>query len=519
MSIVSGISRFFGGAGASPNGSGFNYAAQLARTTPAELPPAALYHLLRGAYETNGWYDDLRAAGFRVDGAAMPAIKPIRTVVAPVVNFYGAKTFPEPLALVTENEGIREPIKQLWQWSNWRQNRRTFARMLALYGEVYLRCVASAESGRVHLEILEPQYVTDFSDDQRGYLTMLRIDIPQSEEQTDGSRRAYTHVELWEVAHDGYPSGRYRLWHADGEASGRAVRDLGTPREDATLVDFGIDWLPFTRAEFQSIGGKRGIGAVQLALESIIEADLSATNLHATLFQDLEGAWVLKATGNDANGRDLPPPVVQGAAASATGTGTLADGSVQVGKRSFWRLGGGQELQSVIPNIDYAAALAVLQDHDAYLERVMPELAYARVSQLSGPELSGRAIRYLLTPAVDRVAEVRANALAALMQANKQALTLGIINGAFESGIGTYESGDFEHDFEEQDVIPLSEVEIAEGEMSSASAFKSWTEAGLPMAEALKRAGYTETEAIDVLTLAAQDVEAASGEAVPEAAR
>lgn len=523
MGIATALGRFFGASASSVNGSAVNYRAlTAARTTPVELPPAALYHLLRGAYLTNGWYDELRAAGFRVDGNS-PQIKAIRNVVAPVVNFYGAKTFPEPLEIVTENERILEPIRSIWQWSNWRQNRRTFARMLALYGEVYLRCVASRERGRVHLEIVEPQYVTDFEDDERGYLTMIRLDTPQVEARADGSARHYTHTELWEGVSDDEPRGRWRAWDNDGDASARAVRDLGTPAEDEPLSAFGIDWLPFTRTEFSTIGEKRGIGAVQLALEAIVEADLNATNLHATLFQDLEGAWVLKSTGTDVAGRPLPPPVVRAAASTTdalgnvtTGNGRLADGTVHVGKRSFWPLGGGQELESVIPQIDYAAALAILQDHDAHLERLMPALTYTKISELSGGDLSGRAIRYKLTAAIDQVAEARGNALAGLRQAHMQALTLGQIVGAVDRGIGTYEGGDFAHEFADADILPTSGLEVAEEARTRAQAYQAAAGAGLPEALNLRLSYGMEGAALDeALALLAAAADGSQGEQEP----
>jgi hypothetical protein len=137
------------------------------------------------------------------------------------------------------------------------------------------------------------------------------------------------------------------------------------------------------------------------------------------VYQDAEGAWVVTANGTDAAGRPIPP--MQVAAAQPTydalgrqtgnGTGVQSDGSITVGKRSFWRLPGGYALQSVVPNIDFAGALAILQDHDTVLERLMPALAYARISEMSGGDLSGRAIRFKLTPFIDQVTGVRATAL------------------------------------------------------------------------------------------------------------
>jgi hypothetical protein len=229
------------------------------------------------------------------------------------------------------------------------------------------------------------------------------------------------------------------------------------------------------------------------------------------LYQDAEGAWVLKAVGVDAAGRPLPAPVVQKAATQIdaygrvlAGTGQAADGSVSVGKRSFWPLGGNQELQSVIPAIDYDAALAILQDHDAHLEKLIPALTYTRISELTGADLSGRAIRFKLTAAIDEVIEVRANLLAGLKQADMMAVTLGQVNGILDPGLGRYEAGDFEHEFADADILPVSDYEQAQTRHEEAGAMQSEQTAGLPLAEILRRTGYSDEQITRVLDAAKQ---------------
>lgn len=504
MSILAALTRVFGGAAATANGSSLRYREQvIARTEPIELPAADLYRLLRLFALNNGLYEELARSNV-VLGRATAQIKAIRNPVPAALDFWAAKLWPDPLVVVSENEAIIAPIEQVWQWSNWSSRRRTAARWCALYGEYFIKVQADQQKGRVWFELLEPMYVTDFEEDPRGYLTFVRLDIPKVDD-TREVRRVWTHTETWSSDEQAY-----RRWETDGDASGRRIRDLGTPAEEAALSVFGIDFVPFVRTPFSDVGEKRGIGAVQLAIEAIVEADISATNLHAMLYQDAEGAWVLKSVGVDANGRPLPPPSVGSATADGS-SGRQSDNTIQVGKRSFWRLGGNQELQSVVPDIDYPGALTILQDHDEQLERLIPALSYTRISELSGADLSGRAIRYKLSGVVDQVLGVRTTALEKLAQADMMALTLGQANRipGFEQGIGTFEGGELAHEFEVHEVIPLGENEQAETETLLAQAFGQWTTAGLPMAEALRRAGYTEEEATRLVDMATAEAEAA----------
>lgn len=501
MSVLSVFKNIFG---TGVDGSAYSYRAQVnTRLAPVELPQAALYHVLRQFYLSNGVYQELSRQHTTI-GRATPQLRAIRNPIAPVVNFWSAKTFPEPLEIVTERQQIIAPIQQVWTWSNWQRNRRLFARYLALFGESYLKVIANAERGRVYFEVITPEHVTDFEADERDYLTMTRLDVPVVERDRTGTRR-YTHTEAWSKER-----GDFRIWRTDGDASQRMLDDLGEPTESGTLAELGIDFVPFSRAVFSDIGEPRGIGAVQLALEAIVDADLSATNLHALVYQDADGAWVLKSVGLDANNRPLPPPVVAGNSTSGA-PGREDDGSVTVGKRSFWRLGGNQELQSVVPDIDYAAALAILQDHDEHLEKLMPALAYARVSELSGQDLSGRAIRFKLAPALDQAQEVRANALAALAQADEQALTMGAAAGIpLFRGLGTFEAGDFAHTFRPTEIVETSDFEQAQTHREQAQAFATFSSAGLPLSTTLTRVlEMTDEEAEEIVTLAADEADEA----------
>jgi len=148
-------------------------------------------------------------------GARRQEIRPLRNPAFRVVEFYAAKLWPgvlpDALPIVTENPAITKPIQQVWTWSNWGSEKQAAARWFACYGDMFVK-VATRENEigepvRVFLQNLEPQYVTDFDADERGYLTYIRIDIPQ--QRRDGDEvKAYTHTEVWTKE-------EYRLWEHD----------------------------------------------------------------------------------------------------------------------------------------------------------------------------------------------------------------------------------------------------------------------------------------------------------------
>lgn len=521
MSVLATLTRYFGGTASTVNGSYSPTRSQvMSRVMPTELPPRALYDFLKAAYLSNGLYDGVRDA-WAASGYASPSLKAIRNPVTAVVDVLASKLYPEPLTITTprtqgltsqqerdqveQNDPIKAALDQVLLWSNWNRAKRKHARWVSLYGEAFLKVVADPDAGRVYYELIEPQYVTDYSIDVRDFITDCRLDIPQCDVTRMG-RQHWVHTEAWSKDEQ-----RVRIWRTDGQLDGvvgRHLDDLGTPMTEMPLSAFGIDFIPICRAPLREIDDGRALGAVQPALEAIIEGDLSATNLHSLVFTDLAGAKVLKSVGMDAAGRPLPPPAVS--AASADGAvGRQSDNSVVVGRREFWRLPGNQELQDVIPDINYAAALAILQDHDQHVERLLPALGYIRISEMSGGDLSGKAITYKMRAFVDQVEEGRSNVLACLKQADMMALTMGMAAGIF-SGLGDFNSGDFEHDFAEQPILHLSTLDEAEEERTRAQAAQAYASAGIPMSVILTGAmQMSEQEAEEIMETAADDAEEA----------
>lgn len=440
----------------------------------SESSPGDLYRLLRAYYENNGLFDVLTTI-LRDAGTPSEQLKGLRNPAFRVVEFHAAHlwpgTLPEALPIVAENAKLEPAITQVWEWSNWGAKKQVAARWLAIYGDLFIKVVQREDKSRVYFQLLDPAHVADFDTDERGFLTYCRIDVPVTEREGDSGRfKRLTNTEVWE-------KDRLRVWrHERGDAP---IGQLGTPVRDDPLSTMGIDFVPIAHAKFRDIGDARGVGAFTLQLDKIDEANRQATRLYSLLFRHNSVTWALRANGMDASGRPLPAPRL------STDSGPVAsDGTLRLGDDTLLRLPGNSDITSLVPLLPYDAALAILQDYLRELEQDLPELAYARVREMG--DVSGRAVRLLLSDALSRVLEARGNAESALIRANQMALTLGAHAGLFGE-LGTFEAGDFVHSFEPRDVLPADELERSTTEQAFAQAAATWVTAGLPLAEWLRR--------------------------------
>ena len=440
-----------------------------------ELPPRQLYDLLKWYYLNNGLYDDI-VRGLYDKSIWTEGMKPLRNPAFRVVEFYAAKLWPQQQQIVSANEALAAAVEQVWKWSNWASQKRIAARWLAMYGDLFIK-VSTRQKGEktvsVYLQLIEPQFVTTFDADERGYLTYVRIDIPQTEREGDEIRHL-THTEVWDKA-----SGSYRLWRHD-QGADMPIARLGAPLVEAPLSAFGIDFVPVVHVKFRDIGEDRGMSAITHALDKIDEANRMATRLHQILFRYNKATEVLEGTGTDPTGRPLPPPRVVGRQ-----TGQYEDDeTVKVGNDRIVRLPSGWTWRQAVPMLDYTSMLAVVQAQMAELEHDLPELAYYTLRNRA--DLSGKAVRLLLSDAVDRATEARANVEAGLIRAQQMALTVGRASGILPD-LGDFDAGALDHDFAEEDIFTLSLAERME-------TIAVMVQAGLPLTTALRAAGWSENE-------------------------
>lgn len=456
-----------------------------------QLPPAELYGILWRHFLNNQLYDDITEA-LRQNNQPAEDLRELRNPAHRVVEFHVAKMFPGTLPsalpiLSPNNPRMLGPVHQIWKWSNFGVKKQLAARFCAMFGDMFLKVAErdTPEGRRVFMQVLDPRNVTDFATDELGDITYIRIDVPQRERVLrrdlfgQGGRyvnKPIMYTEVWDRT-------SLRIFKAPG-ANIRADEDLKIADGEIT---HGLGFVPIVWAPFADIGEDRGLGAFTHALSKIEEANRIATRLHRLLFRNNNNNWVLQANQVDATGRPLPAPRLEGL------DGTDSDSNeIHLGDERVFRLPGNSSLASIIPAIDYNAALAILNAHLEELRNDLPELRYFDTTAKS--HVSGVALRSSLADAVDRVVEARGNMEAALAKANAYALHMAQrakLPAFSEDKIGRLRDGDFEHQFADRPVFPLTSGE-------QAGAVAAWVQTGVPLPIALLQEGWTPEEIKEV---------------------
>lgn len=443
-----------------------------ARYYETEQPPREMYKLLRMYYLNNGLYDELWDALYAVS-AHEQGLRSLRNPAYRAVEFYPAKLWPgalpDALKIQAKNKAIVEPIQNVWQWSNWNAAKQRAARWVALYGDLFIKVAQPTDGSRVFFQLLEPQRVTDFDTDERNYLQYIRIDTPKTRRNGDDTE-AYTHTEVWDKG-----AGTLRIWEHDKDEEAD-IKSLPDPIVEMGIEEaFKVDFIPIVYAPMRDIGDARGLGAFTQCLDKIDEANRMCTRLHQMLWRHNNVVWALRANATDSSGRPIPAPDID----------TDTDGEVTLGDNRLLKLPGNSTLESLVPNLSYGDALAILNAHMKELEQDLPELAYWRLRDLG--ELSGKAVQLLLSDAIDKLLEARSNAEAALVRADQMALTIGMKFRVFEQSLGDYEDGALDHSFAAREAIPIPERERAE-------TLDLYVRSQVPLATALGRVGWTQDE-------------------------
>lgn len=407
----------------------------------------------------------------------------LRTVVNRSVEFYASKMLPgSEIKVVSEGSPeVQTAIEQVIKDSNIGNNKTPMVRGFAMLGDSFIR--VRGDKQKTYLEDLSPFYVTDFEEDSRGFLTYIRVDIPTLAD--DDTPANYT--EEWDLE-----AQTYRSWLGQSSRA-TPIRELGQPKVESSLSEYGTDFIPIVHTKFKDIGETRGVGCVNHAMDKIYEANRTATRLHDIFFDFDQPVFVASANSTDAQGRPLPPPRVDVSQSNSPVSSSALDTLSGAVKSLFGRLitlPGMAKIDSLIPNIDYDAGLAILNAQMEELEKDLPELRWYALSPTEQSAMSGTALRTLLGAAIDRANEARHNFLSSLSRAFEMALTIGIYNGIFPASLGTFDSGDFDHELQ---------VDSAWGESvdEKAATMAALTNAGVPAKSAMRLARFTDAEIAD----------------------
>jgi hypothetical protein len=440
------------------------------RARPRPADDRELYPILRAYYSNN----DLYAALEELRIQQPVRTRPLRNPAHAVVEFYAATLWGEA-EIACDDPFVLDAAKRVLEWSNWDALRQRIARLLALYGDLWVK-VATRQDGetvrRVFLQVIEPTQVANFAEDERGFLTEIVLEAPAEDPD-------YLLVEHWDK-----PAGLV-TWHLV-RRDRRA--EPGPILRQATVSDLGFDFIPIVHLRFRDIGEPRGIGAFTHAIDMIDEANRMATRLVDLMYRYNRPDLVLRQTDSrDPLGRPLPPPEIARRQSSDT---------FEFGSERVTALPPGWELEHVIPSIDWGSYLSALDSHLAAIERyALPELMYYRLSDMGAP--SGRALRIALAPAIARVAEARRALDTGIGRALDMAITLGAIHTLWT--VPDWDMGRARVSFTDRPLLVDDEWAPLEREQMLVAIARAKKDLGLPLAEILRELGYDDAKIADLV--------------------
>jgi hypothetical protein len=363
-------------------------------------------------------------------------LRPLRSPVHRSVEFFVAKVpAGEPVIAANDNQALVDTISTIMEWSNFQVIKPVQVRNLSKYGDLFRKVVT--ENGKVWHEMVDTADVTDFKTDSRGFLTEIRIDTPFM----DGAIQK-TRTEFWTInAATPYMA----VWeHRMSENTTiEQLAQMSDPIMYEPLSTWGIDFIPFVRSTFADGGGKWGMNCVEHALLKIDEANRQATKLHQTLFRYGKPTWLVSANMTLDDGTPISAPDVT---------------ALELRDNSIIGLPGKAQADALVPDIDYAGALAILVSQETELEKDLPELRYYSIAERA--DMTGKAMRNLLGAAVDRADAARASYVEGTVRLNQMAITIGQFQGIF-SGFGTFDSGATKHSIRFGDMFPSDVSEKA----------------------------------------------------------
>lgn len=412
------------------------------------------------------------------------------TVAFYVANVLGGELKIEgivPEGAERDDANLVAAVKQVWDWSNFETMKQNLVETAAVLGEVFIKVAERtrpdaedptvAEVTGVYLQEVPPETVRYHTADERGYLEAIRIDTPRYESIFGGRDREHTLVEIWRKEW-GEDEGGVRFFETEGHAY---VKDdqLPDPIRAETFSQLGYDFTPVVWAETTTYWW-----SMTDQIDRYNRLALTAARFNRPL-------GVVQGKHTDSAGRPMPAARIDRSDFKAmTGTGESDEfGIMEIPSLSEFQWAG-----SPFDTVSHMARMDKLKSH---IEESLPEYL---VATLKITQVATETLQIALNQAGQRVLDMRGELERALVRAQAMALTIAQLAGLemfARQQIGTYEAGNFDHQFDQRDVFAMPAS-------VRAVILKELVAAGLPVKLALKEAGFDET------VLQAYDEEAAA---------
>lgn len=445
------------------------------------------YNILRAYRSSADLYGRLRK-DLKERGYA--GYKDIRSPAHALAELYAYKLPAGTLDAIQAPDALLPFVESIWESSNWGDRAEVAARDYAVTGDLFLKASNDSDS---FFQWLDPSHVTDIEEDRKGFVNFCRLDVPQVKRTDDGEEEEYVEIEVWDKAR-----GYHAVWEHDPKRGSHATRlsDLLESLESdrlgsgATLVLYeeltdlipgdpndleapgwtGFDFVPIVHRKLRDVGETRGEGAYQHALGDIDETNEIATRFHDMIFPEIALAFT---RGDGPDGASLPPIQLEDEAPEdrIARLETERQKIVDVNGTKAYRLPSGADVKTLIPNVQIEAHAKALEAQIHYVsEEVLPELQYRSLKDQG--ELSGRAAKFYLADAVDRIGGARRKYDDGIVRVIQMCLSIWkVMEYEGHEAIPEYEQRKNEITVEDREIFPVSELEGTQEEKARADLY------------------------------------------------
>lgn len=451
-------------------------------------------------------YRGIYSDAVRREFEAYRNVRPIYNACGRIIEFHAAhlmggvldpaagdgKTIPSCLPILVDEHAdedvIRPAIAAIWKASNWQVRKSLFTRYGSCLGDVGIEVIADEERKLIRMRVVHAGEIERVTRDAYGNVKSYILSRWELDPDDPQGQRLSLYREI--VTNDG-GTVKYETTK-DGNA-------YAWPGTEGAAWESRWGFVPVVLVQHIDQGGDWGMSEIQNALFKTVERDSQGSNLSDQAMKAVNGPWFLTGASlapapprvPPYNGDPFAPQCPPGASPNLTIN--LEDNGTNVPiltcNASEAKM---TPLVFPLPIADVDAHIRTISDA---LEMDYPELQLDN-TQVGG-DASAKALREIKKKVNRKITERRAGYDHALVRAHQMGMTMGGMLGfpGFEAFTeGSFAAGSLDHQIGTRAVFESDPLDIVEEEQARAMVVKTYTDAGVPMDEALLRAGWSQDD-------------------------
>jgi hypothetical protein len=409
------------------------------------------------------------------------------------------------IPIITTNDDLRAAISLVWEESNWGVHKETLARFGSVMGDTFATIEDNADHQTVAIRVIDPRTILDVEEDSQGNVRGYIISEmrPDPEIPFGSSLSMYpTYVEYREVCRRAGDLVIYQTFKDDQPYDWNDRDRTGRAARGHTWSE-GYGFVPMVHIQHKDIGLGWGAGEMYGLLPKIYELDDQASKLGDQVRKSVDPDWFFTGVdlGNIQDDSDLQRDHYTEAFECTTGFGV--DGMPmrvhsQKGRDKAATLHTPEANAKAMPLVaplDLAGVLQNIAGIMKAIEQQHPELVID--SSMSNGDVSGKALRTAREKAETLVTQRRSVYDKGMVALHQMAISIGAMQqypGFDKFTAQSYRDGELAHSIGPRPVFAMNEGERLDLETERANLVKTFTDAGVPLVVAWKRAGYPDSD-------------------------